>query len=123
MNAHSMMHTMTGRHDLAAITAPTLVSRRAFMFAKRPPANMAVYRTNGTTRVRSIGPMTLAPNICMTTTTAALTASCAPDTTVGNGSAPTASLLMTSIVELQPLYARIQKSFSARLTGAEPAGP
>ena len=60
--------------------------------------------------------MTLAPNICMTTTTAALTTSCAPDTTVGNGSAPTASLLMTSIVELQPLYARIQKSFSARPT-------
>ena len=42
MKAHSIMQTMTGRQDRAAMTAPTLVSMSAFMLAKRPAANMAV---------------------------------------------------------------------------------
>ena len=42
MKAHSIKHTITGRHDLAAITAPTLVNISAFMLENKPAANIAV---------------------------------------------------------------------------------
>ena len=48
--------------------------------------------------------------------TSADTASCAPETTVGNGSSWTASLLITSMVEEHALYVRIQNSFSPAVT-------
>ena len=101
MNAHSMRQTMTGRQILAAITAPTLVSIRAFMFAKRPAANMAVYSAKGMTLVLSIAPMTVGQTTFIATTTKLEARSCAPETTVGSGSSCTASLLMTSMV-LEP---------------------
>ena len=47
--------------------------------------------------VLSMGPMTEGWNTRMTSTTAADTTSCAPETTVGRGSSWTASLLITSM--------------------------
>ena len=49
-------------------------------------------------------------------TTKAETNSCAPLTTVGNGSSCTANLLITNMVELHAEYARIQNSFSPAVT-------
>ena len=99
MKNHSIEHTMSGRQHLAEITAPTFVSISAFMFENNPMANIVVYSTNGTIRFFSNGPNTPAPANSITTTTAADTASCAPATTVGSPFAPTASLLITSIVD------------------------
>jgi hypothetical protein len=107
-----MRHTTSGKQHRAEITAPTLVSINAFMFENSPIANMVVYATNGKILWRSNAPSTFIPLTSMPTTTKALTASCAPDTTVGSPFVDTASLLMTSIVDEHREYTKIHVNFS-----------
>jgi hypothetical protein len=47
MKKYSITETIRGKQHLAAITAPTFVSSKAFMFANKPAANMVVYTTYG----------------------------------------------------------------------------
>ena len=101
MNTYSITLTISGKQHLAAITAPTFVSSSAFMFANKPAANMEVYTTYGATLPVVIFPITGTPHTCIKSGTSADETNCAPETTVGNGIAATASLFTTSMEEEQ----------------------